>query len=169
MDEKLAGEHSTWIYVGNQSIKKDRLGPTGPLCLIFASGAAALNLPLFYLCLKRFRSLCAEGGANCRKFGHCCDELGQRNADDSDTGSSDAEARENDSAFINATPATTVSFLATPDNALKYASSPRQSSPRDGHPDNFFFNAAHHDFITAQSHANGSGKTHPSHGKGDFV
>ena len=169
MDEKLAGEHSTWIYVGNQSIKKDRLGPTGPLCLIFASGAAALNLPLFYLCLKRFRSLCAEGGANCRKFGHCCDELGQRNTDDSDTGSSDAEARENDSAFINATPATTVSFLATPDNALKYTSSPRQSSPRDGHPDNFFFNAAHHDFITAQSHANGSGKTHPSHGKGGFV
>lgn len=165
LDNQLASEHSTWIYVGNQSIKKDRLGPTGPFCLIFACGAAALNLPLFYICLRRFRSLCAEGNANCRQCGHCCDELGQRRPDDSDTGSTDAEARENDSALITATPATTASFLSTPN---KHISSPRQSSPREGHPDNFFFNSAHHDFMLAQSNTDGSGNQ-MAYNKGAFV
>jgi len=170
VDRKLADEHTTFVYAGNKSILTDRLGPTGPICLIFACGAAALNLPLFYLTLRRFRSLCGECNANCRKCGHCCDELGQRNSDESDVSSTDAEARESDSAYITATPATTASFLATPTSSFKQPL--RQSSPKDLHADNFFFNASHlngHDYSLTQSNHNGFSKSNPPNGKAAFV
>ena len=122
-----------FVLMGNQDIKTDHLGPTGPLCLIFACLSAVLNFPLFSITLRRFRSLYKEAGTNLSQR-NCCKELVQRSTNDSDISSTDADARENDCAYV--TPATTVSILG-------YQQEPRQSSPKDNHSGNFFFNSAH--------------------------
>ena len=152
-------------------MKKDKMSPTGPICLIFACLAAMLNFPLFCL-FKRFRSLCCEATTNCGKCGHCCDELNQRSTNDSEVSSTDAEAREVDGSYITSsiTPETNSSFLTPPalQNGNNNHHFPQyQSSPKDPQGGNFFFNSAHmngHDRGLAQS-----SYYHSKPIKGDFV
>jgi len=172
LDRKLADEHSSFIFIGNASIKKDFMAPTGPICLIFACLAAILNFPLFYLSFRRFRSLCSEARTNCGKCGHCCDELSQRSTNDSEVSSTDAETREADGSYIAAsiTPETNSFFLTPPpsqngNNNQPYP--PYQSSPKEPQAGNFFFNSAHlngHDRCLAQS-----SYYHSKPAKGNFV
>lgn len=133
-DAEEASKHQVFVLAGNQAIKDNNLGPTGPVCLIFACLSALLNFPLFIITLRRFRSLFKEAGTNVSQC-NCCKELVQRSTNDSDISSTDADARENDCAYM--TPATTASILATSSHQ------PRQSSPKDNHSGNFFFNSAH--------------------------
>lgn len=174
LDRRLEQEHSMWTYYGgNKSVKSDLLGPMGPICLLFACGAAILNLPLFYASFRRFRSLCFEAKTNCGRCGHCCDELSQRSSNESEMSSTDAEVREVEGSYIAAstTPETNSSFLSPPASHNSTNNNQQipqyQSSPNDPFVGNFFFNSAHlngHDRGLAQSTPYDSKPI-----KGDFV
>lgn len=149
VDLRNAEAHQMWTLIGNRSIRDERLGAVAPLCLIFACVAAAANFPLFYATLRRFRSLCAEAKANCSKCGHCCDELvAQRSTDNSEVGSTDAEAKDDDGG----------SYIVKNNNEIPHLPHPAQgqSSPANPHAGNFFFNSEHlngQNFRLAQSNA----------------
>lgn len=182
LDKKLASEHDTFVVIGNRDFINAYMGPTGPICLLFACGAAVLNLPLFFYSFRRFRSLCSEARVNCSQC-HCCKELTQRSTNESELSSTDAEVRETDiGSYIAAsvTPETNTSFVASPPSTSQFGANNNnnnnhqhiphyQSSPKD-HPQsgNFFFNSAHlngHDSGLAQS----SFQYHSRPIKGDFV